>query len=534
MRILLVYPNLPLMMSPSIAAGIFTALSKRLDVEFEMFETTTYSDQYHNRHLRMAEIGAVRQNKKNENESIFFIQPTSKIIPDYLNKLKEYKPDLIMFSMVEDVWEMGKKLLEAGSEFNIPTICGGIFPTSAPDLLFEHPDVKMIAMHEGERTFTDLVEAFKSGKSFTEVKSVWWKDDNNVIHKNPFQELCDISNVMPDYSLFNPSRFQRPMGGVIWERAVSMETYRGCPYNCTYCGSPFLRDFTKINEIGNFLRRKPAHIIDQEFQYHKEHLNPDFIMFQDDSFLARPEKEIFEFCEVWSKHCTPFWFNTRVENCKPHTLKALKDVGLYRMAFGIESGNEEYRTNVLDRNVKNEVYYEHFDIINDSNVPYSLNIIIGMPYETRAHVFDSIRMVKRSAGYDGLMVNYFQPYLGTTLRDVCVKNNFIPATHINGDNNESMGGYMDGWILDMPLPYLQKNDVTNLVNTFPLYAYFSEDRWEEVFKAETDQDKLKELQEEYRQNFLTDHQMGGADRINNKFCAQHDPTSSYTWQIVNQ
>ena len=103
MRILLVYPNLPLMMSPSIAAGIFTALSKRLDVEFEMFETTTYSDQYHNRHLRMAEIGAVRQNKKNENESIFFIQPTSKIIPDYLNKLKEYQPDLIMFSMVEDV-----------------------------------------------------------------------------------------------------------------------------------------------------------------------------------------------------------------------------------------------------------------------------------------------------------------------------------------------------------------------------------------------------------------------------------------------
>ena len=81
---------------------------------------------------------------------------------------------------------MGKKLLEAGSEFKIPTICGGIFPTSAPDLLFEHPDVKMIAMHEGERTFTDLVEAFKSGKSFTEVKSVWWKDDNNVIHKNPF------------------------------------------------------------------------------------------------------------------------------------------------------------------------------------------------------------------------------------------------------------------------------------------------------------------------------------------------------------
>jgi radical SAM superfamily enzyme YgiQ (UPF0313 family) len=520
------------MMSPSIAAGIFTALSKRLGVEFEMFETTTYSDEYHNRHLRMAEIGAVRQNKQNETENIFFIQPTDKIIPDYLAKLKDYNPDLIMMSMVEDVWEIGKQLLEAGSELDIPTILGGVFPTSAPDLLFKHPDVKMIAMHEGERTFTDLVEAFRSGTPFNEVKSIWWKDKDNNINKNPYQQLCDITEVIPDYSLFDIQRFQRPMGGKVWQRAVSMETYRGCPYNCTYCSSPFLRDFSKINDTGNFLRRKPSDVIEREFEYLKEHQDPDFIMFQDDSFLARPEREIFEFCEVWSKHNTPFWFNTRIENCKPHTLKALKDVGLYRMSFGIEAGNEDYRRDILDRNVKNEVYYKHFDIINDSNVPYSLNIIIGMPSETRAHVFDSIRMVKRSAGYDGLMVNYFQPYIGTALRDMAVQKGYLNSSHINGEDNESMGGFMDGWELNMPLPYLQINDVENLVKTFPLYAYFSEDRWEEVFQAETDDTLLKELQEEYKLNFLTDQQMGGADRINKKFCAMHDPTSSYAWEIV--
>ena len=532
MRILLVYPNLPLMMSPSIAMGLFTSIARSKGADIDIFETTTYSDEYQNRHLRLAEIGAVRQNKQSETQDMFYIQSTDKIIPDYQAKLSEYKPDVIIMSLVEDVWDSAKTLLEAGREFDIPTVLGGIFPTSAPEMVLAHPDVTMIAMHEGERTFGDIIDYHNSGKPLTDIKSIWWKDELGMIHKNPFQDLCDITEVIPDYSLFGENRYQRPMGGKIWQKAMSMETYRGCPYNCTYCGSPFLRDFTKTNKIGNFLRRKPADVIDREFQSLKDKHDPDFIMFQDDSFLARPEREIFEFCEVWSKHNTPFWFNTRIENCKPHTLKALKDVGLYRMAFGIESGNEEYRSNVLDRNVKNEVYYEHFDIINDSNIPYSLNIIIGMPCETRAHVFDSIRMVKRSAGYDGLMVNYFQPYLGTGLRDMAVDRGFLDPNHINGNETESMGGYMDGWVLDQPLPYLQHDEVMRLVKTFPLYAYFSEDRWEEIFSAETDDDVLNTLLAEYRDKFLTDSQMGGADRLNQKFCAQHDPTSTYVWEMT--
>lgn len=533
MRVLLVYPNLPLMMSPSIAMGIFTALAKQEGCEVDLFETTSYSDEYQNRHLRLAELGAVRQNKESETKNMFYIQPKDKVVPDYKAKLAEYKPDVIMMSLVEDVWDMAQTLLEAGAEYDIPTVLGGVFPTAAPEVVLSHPCVTYIAMHEGERTFVDIIHALKSGSDINTVNSIYWQDELGTIHRNPLQPLCDITDVIPDYSLFGENRYQRPMGGVIWQKAMSMETYRGCPYNCTYCNSPNTRDFSKVNDTGNFLRRKPAHIIDRDFQILKDKHNPDFVMFQDDSFLARPEREIMEFCEVWSKHNTPFWFNTRIENCKPHTLQALKDVGLYRMTFGIESGNEEYRRDILDRNVKDEAYYEHFEIINDSNIPYSLNIILGMPYETRSHVMDSARMVKRAQGYDGIMIAPFTPYRGTGLRDMAVRAGFLPEDYITGAHNESMGGFMDGWVLDMPLPYLQKDDVDRLVKVFTLYAYFSEERWPEVYEAETNDITFQKLLTEYKENFLTDQQMGGADRLNKKFCAQHDPTSTYSW-VVNQ
>ena len=64
----------------------------------------------------------------------------------------------------------------------------------------------------------------------------------------------------------------------------------------------------------------------------------------DDSFLARPKKEIFDFCEMYEKHFKlPFGLIIRIENCRPEYLSALKAAGVHRMQFGLESGNEEYR-----------------------------------------------------------------------------------------------------------------------------------------------------------------------------------------------
>jgi hypothetical protein len=86
-KILLVYPNLPLMMAPSIAMGIFTAIAKQEGCEVDIFETTQYSDTYSNRHIRMTEIGANRPNKKEEVKDMFFIQSQDRIFPDFIEKI---------------------------------------------------------------------------------------------------------------------------------------------------------------------------------------------------------------------------------------------------------------------------------------------------------------------------------------------------------------------------------------------------------------------------------------------------------------
>ena len=44
------------------------------------------------------------------------------------------------------------------------------------------------------------------------------------------------ANPLIDMSIFEEARFYRPMGGKVY-RMFPVETFRGCPYKCNYCGT---------------------------------------------------------------------------------------------------------------------------------------------------------------------------------------------------------------------------------------------------------------------------------------------------------
>ena len=79
--------------------------------------------------------------------------------------------------------------------------------------------------------------------------------------------------------------------------------------------------------------------------------------------FSRPKNEIYEFCEMYKEFKIPFWFNTRPENCKSEYLEALREAGTYRISFGVECGNQDFRQKVLLRKPSNEELLNSFEII---------------------------------------------------------------------------------------------------------------------------------------------------------------------------
>jgi len=495
-KVLIVYPNLSMMLTPSYAVGLFTTILKKQGYVTDLFDCTAYlpTHEFMNEALPVTRANSLLNSRKFDPVSLWG-KAKDKLLDDFRGKLEDFKPDAIIFStLVEDTWPQMKDLLQVLHDYpEIPTITGGVFTTMAPELVIQHPDIQVIGTGEGEDVIVDFCEAVRTKGDHLHIPGTWAKEVDGNIIKNPRRSLVNINNTVADFSLFDDRRFLRPLGAKIW-KAIPIETYRGCPYSCTFCNSPAQVSIAKDNGQGNYLRRKSMINLRHELDLMIERHHPDFFYINDDAFLARPKQEIADFVEMYANVKIPFWFQTRFEDVDADNLQALKDVGCYRISFGSEHGNENYRRDRLYRRISNEKILAKAEVVAQSGIPFTLNIIVGFPYETRELIFESIEFIRQIKGYDSLSVNVFVPYHGTVLRTMALKEGWLdPDRQTTSVIAESM--------LNMPPPYLSSDEILGLQRTMPLYAKLPKSRWEDIRKAERTDDEGKALFAELAKEF---------------------------------
>lgn len=509
MKVLIAYPNLSLMLTPALSVGLFTSIIKSLGCDVDLFETTSYSSTGEEGFLFKSKLGSGRS--FNYQDLGVYPKRTQDMIPDFIKKVESYKPDLILYSVVEDTFHDALVMMESIKHLGIQSLVGGVFAINAPEVCIENDLIDIICRYEGESVVYGMVKALRDGSDWRSTAGIWYKE-NGKVTKNPFQPLVNLNDIIPDYSLFHKDRFLRPIGGRI-VRAIQLETYRGCPYSCTFCNSPMTRKMDK-----RYLRRKTVEQIRLELDYYLKEFNPDYWFIIDDSFLARPRNEMLELLSVLEEYGIPWWCNTRLENVDEELLSAMKAAHCDRIQFGIESGDEEYRKTMLKRPISDKVYHEKAKILNKSSIPYGLNIIIGMPDETKEHVYKTVDLVRKIGGYDGLSISVFIPYRGTELRDVAVSKGYVSEDWLSNEGLQT-----GDFILQMPEEYLQKSDLDHIIPRLKYYCFFNKEYWSDIDKSE-DLSYYEKLYNRYF--FQSETAVGGKDKIaerrNNQWACEAD------------
>jgi anaerobic magnesium-protoporphyrin IX monomethyl ester cyclase len=475
-KVLFIYPNTFGMNMLPPALALFSALLKRDGHQVDLFDATYYDIGF----------GVDSDGTKMSNLNVKPFDMGTKGISlrdtdwrsDLQNKVDTFKPDLIALSTTEDMWELGIKLLNAISEnINrnaIPVIAGGVFPTFAPDLVLRHPLISMVCVGEGENALTDLCGRIEGGVGWSDVTNLWVKSDNGTIIKNPVSRPVDIDQLPRiDIGLFDESRLYRPMAGKIY-KMFPVETIRGCPYKCAFCNSPSQIKLYNDETESNFLRKKSIENIHAELKYFKESLGVEYNYFWADTFLALSRRELEAFCEMYSDIGLPFWMQTRPETIKDEYIKRLSEVGLHRISFGIEHGNEEFRRTYLNRPIKNEAIIDALRIPGKYGVRFSVNNITGFPHETRELAMDTVELNRRIDS-DNQNIYSYVPFHGTPLREVCEKMGLIHPDTITK------------CLMDKPvitLPNYSEVEIEGLKKCFVLYVKLPKNRWSEIRRAE--------------------------------------------------
>ncbi len=507
-KILFLYPNLfgTNMIPPAIA--LFSAMLKEKGHEVEVFDTTYYLvDQGTNSDKAMEDTLAVIPSNL---ASRGIKMKETQWEDDLQIHINKFKPDLIGISATEDMWELGEKLLNNIKDYKIkndvPVIAGGVFPTFAPEIVIKNEVVDLVCVGEGENALIDLCEKISKGdRDFSNITNCWVKTigpeylkNRNQVLKNPISKPVDINkNPIIDLSLFETNRLFRPMGGVIY-KMFPVETIRGCPYTCTFCNSPDQMKLYNEETDGGFFRKKRIDLISKELKHFKNDLGVEYNYFWADTFLAMNKKEFEEFVEMYSEIKIPFWMQTRPETITDYNMKKLKEVGLDRISFGIEHGNEEFRKKILDRRWSNKNIIEKLKLPNKYEISYTLNNITGFPTETKKLAFDTIEL-NRQIEADNSNISTFVPFHGTPLRKMCEElglikpETLVKSTAANPDEKD---------IGQLNMPQYPPHQIREIRKCFNLYVKFPKNRWKEIERAEKDDKEGNKIYNYLKEEFI--------------------------------
>ena len=496
-RVLFLYPNTYGMNMLPPAIALFAALLKKEGHRCQIFDTTYYNLDHgiDSDGSKMERLNVVPY--KMEEKGIK--QKTSDWKKDLNDQVKKFKPNLIAISSTEDMWELGMRALQElksyKEENKVPVIVGGVFATFAPEICVKEDLVDMVCVGEGENALIDLCKKIEKKIDYSDVTNLWVKLPDNTIKKNSISKPVDINeNPLIDISLFEEARLYRPMTGKVY-KMLPVETIRGCPFTCRFCNSPDqMRLYKGLGS--NFYRKKKMDLVYKELKYFKDVHKVEYNYFWADTFLGMSNKEMDEFCEMYSEINLPFWMQTRPETITDDNMSKLKKVGLHRVSFGVEHGNEEFRKRILDRRWKNKDIIEKLKIPKKYDISFSVNNITGFPTETKKLAFDTIEL-NRQIDADNANIYSFVPFHGTPLRKMCEDMGLIkPETITKCLTAESQ----------LNQPQYPPHEIEEIKKCFSLYVKFPKNRWKEIERAEKNDEEgnrvYNNLKAEYLEKYM--------------------------------
>ena len=223
---------------------------------------------------------------------------------------------------------------------------------------------------------------------------------------------------------------------------------RGCPFSCTYCFnhqlvSQYREDLQCSFKGLNYIRHFTVEQLMSEIEYLQgKYQNISMFILDDDLFtFYRPYVE--QFCESYKKISTlPFVVNAHVGFFDKNRARSLASAGCKIVKFGVESGSERIRSQILQRRMKNEKIINAIDTAHRYSLHTSVFLMIGLPGETRADLMATIQLMA-DAIPGRYRWSFFFPFPGTKAYEISKQGDYIDFAKMTHMENFTDGSCLN-------------------------------------------------------------------------------------------
>jgi anaerobic magnesium-protoporphyrin IX monomethyl ester cyclase len=367
--------------------------------------------------LGIAYIAAVLK-QNNISVSIIDMNAENLDIPSTMDKLFSMNPQLIGITsttpQINKVYSLAREIKRLNK--NIFIVVGGPHPTSLPLEVIDNKDIDFVAVGEGEITMLELCKALEKDKSYKKIDGLGFKYKRKVILNKPRKLIDNLDDIpFPAIDLLPLNKYHSAYSK--YKPFANILTSRGCPGRCLYCNKQI---------FGFNVRMRSAQNIFNEIKYlNKKYGYKEFHIVDD--LFTQDRKRVIDFCNLIKKEKLKIYWKlgngVRVGSIDYELLKIMKQVGLYSLSFGIESGNQK----ILNNMKKGQTLQMCRNAVEWSNKLGLFTIgffMIGNIGETKETILDTINFSK-TLPLDVAQFSILVPFPGTEVRAIIEKEGKI-------------------------------------------------------------------------------------------------------------
>jgi len=364
--------------------------------------------------LNLAYLAAIAENKGHE---VIIIDGEAERMPlkEMVDKTLNFNPDIIGITATTPFYHIAINLAkELKKRTKVPISIGGPHITVLKEEVFDDCfDYGFIG--EAEDSWNTFLDKIEKRESIKNVKGILYRDNNKIRftgQTNPLHNLDELP--LPARHLLNMDKYK--IGTLQGKKNfTTVMTVRGCPYKCIFCS-------TKV--FGHNIKKRSPKKVVEEMKDAVEKYDVEHFMFLDDT-LTLDKNHILNICDEILKENLKITFegSTRANLVDEELISKMKEAGLIRLSFGLESVDENIRK-IMKKMVSLDSYIEANKLTNKYSIETLNSCMIGLPGESEDTVKKTLKFLRESKEIKQANISIAVPYPGTELYEMAKRGEY--------------------------------------------------------------------------------------------------------------
>lgn len=321
------------------------------------------------------------------------------------------RPDVVGVSATTPVYAMANRvLLEIKRKHpGAVTVLGGFHLTALPEATMAESPADLGVCGEGEETIVELVSALEQGRPVGKIAGLLYRENGQVRVAPPRPQIADLDSLpLPARHLLRHDRYLWSVPGKGLVPVTTIMTQRGCPFQCVFCGVKTMFPRVRYRSVGR--------VVDELEQIDRG-LGIHHVQFSDDTLTLHAEKTTVMCREIRRRKLDITWEGyTRADRINKELLRTMKDAGLVRLSFGVESGDQRI-LEAIKKGTTLEQYRRAYEWCRELGLETRCSVMLGHPFETAGTIKKTVDFIC-SLPIDQAYINIATPYPGTGLLEM--------------------------------------------------------------------------------------------------------------------